>query len=101
MISKSIKPIWALILISLLCHCGADDDREYEEFVNRLRADEAYIGFFATESACISDIHDEYLNSRKKFFLAVNRAQEEPDGAIERFIEYCRKRSIIDETCES
>ena len=101
MISKSIQPIWTLILISLLCHCGADDDREYEEFVNRLRADEAYIGFFATESACISDIHDEYLNSRKKFFLAVNRAQEEPDGAIERFIEYCRKRSIIDETCES
>ncbi len=100
MIIRHLQTYCTLVLIFLLSQCKTDNSYEYEEFVKLLRIDEPYIGFFATEKACIADLDDDYLSARKEFFLAISRAKEETDDAIEKFTKYCRKRAILENSCK-
>jgi pectinesterase len=81
-------------------YCASDADPAYEKFLERVEADEPYIGFFAAEKKCISDISDGYLNARRTFFLGVDTCEEDPEEFTEPFIEYCKTNNLINDGCE-
>lgn len=84
-------------LVSLL---KADDDQIYQDFYNRLKAEEEYIGFFATEKSCISQLSDEYLAARRKCFTGISQSREEPLEFVEPFIDFCKAKNLLKEDCE-
>ena len=87
--------VLTIILLPLLVGCESRHDNVYDDFMQRLEADEAYIGFFATEKVCISNINNEYLNARRDFFLGVDTCKEDPEQFIEPFIEFCQTNNLI------
>tara|TARA_B100000029_G_C17607614_1_gene967982 strand:+ start:7657 stop:8802 length:1146 start_codon:yes stop_codon:yes gene_type:complete len=97
---KTNQLILIFIFSSLFLQCGTTKPSEYEDFLTRLKNDESYIQFFSTEKSCITITTEEYFQARKKFFLAVSKEKEEPDDAIESFMEFSREKSILNEGCE-
>ncbi len=101
MIFKSwLFMVLAIILLTWLVGCESGHDDVYNKFMQRLKADEPYIGFFATENECISDINENYLNARRDFFLGVDTCKEDPEEFIEPFIEFCQTNNLIKDGCE-
>lgn len=81
--------------------CESNQEIGYNDFVDRLKADEAYIGFFAAEEKCISHVTDAYLKERRKFFLKVSKCKEDPeDRIIQPFIEYCQRNDLLKPDCQ-
>jgi len=89
-----------IFLSTILINCSSETDPAYEKFLARVEADEPYIGFFAAEKKCISEINDDYLKTRRTFFLGVDTCEEDPEVFIEPFIEYCKSKNLIKEGCE-
>lgn len=100
MVHKSIPPLVVIIILTCITQCDSKNDSEYEGFLNRLKAEEDYIGYFETESKCISDINDAYIRARRELFIAINRSKEEPFDSIEKFIEFCKNNSLLNQECE-
>ncbi|MHC4254491.1 MAG: family 16 glycoside hydrolase [Planctomycetota bacterium] len=74
--------------------------KEYQEFYKRVEEDEPYIGFFAAEEKCISNIDDTYFNARYDFFVGVRSSDEEVEGYMERFINFCEGNGYLNDGCE-
>ena len=86
-----------LILVaigSLLQFCRSED-KEYLEFYNRVKAEEPYIGFFAAEQKCISEITDEYLEERRKFFIGIKDCKEDIEEFTDPFIEFLITNKLL------
>lgn len=88
------------ILSSIIFQSCTIEDKEYLDFYNRLLAEEPYIGFFAAEKKCITEITDEYLIERKKYFLGISKCKEEIDEFNEPFIEFLKSNELLKEGCE-
>tara|TARA_B110000503_G_scaffold122828_2_gene187814 strand:+ start:1293 stop:2474 length:1182 start_codon:yes stop_codon:yes gene_type:complete len=71
------------------------NESDYEEFMERLRAEEPYIGFFAAEEKYISTITPKYFEARKVCFQGINRSKEEPFDFVDPFIELCKEEGLI------
>ena len=100
MIPKTNQLVLIFIFSSLFFQCGTTKPSEYEDFLTRLKNDEPYIQFFSTEESCISITTEEYFQARKEFFSKVSKEKDEPDDAIESFMEFCKTKSILNEGCE-
>lgn len=100
MIPKTNQLVLIFIFSSLFLQCGTTRPSEYEDFLTRLKNDEPYIQFFSTEESCISITTEEYFQARKEFFSKVSKEKDEPDDAIESFMEFCKTKSILNEGCE-
>jgi acetyl esterase/lipase len=75
-------------------------DKDYKEFYKRVEQEEPYIGFFAAEEKCISTVDDTYFNARYDFFMGVRVSDEEVEGYMERFINFCEGNGYLKEGCE-
>ena len=95
-----IGKILSLMLFSLLFFT-CQKHSVYNEFIKRLQEEEPYIGFFATEKKCISDVNERYLKERRKFFFQIMRCKEDPEKFIEPFIEFCKSNHLLKENCEN
>jgi pectinesterase len=62
--------------------------------------EEPYIGFFAAEKKCISDLTEDYLKARRAFFLGVDKCEEDPEEYIEPFLEFCKTSNLLTEDCD-
>jgi acetyl esterase/lipase len=95
----STIPLLIVVLLAFLSACTGthDHDEQYRDFLTRLEAEEAYIGFFAAEKTYISERNESYLKARRSFFLGVDQCREDPDSYIEAFIRTCRKQGVIEE----
>ncbi|MFL3050979.1 MAG: alpha/beta hydrolase [Candidatus Neomarinimicrobiota bacterium] len=100
MIPKTNQLVLIFIFSCLFLQCGTTRPSEYEDFLTRLKNDEPYIQFFSTEKSCISITTEEYFQARKEFFSKVSKEKDEPDDAIESFMEFCKTKSILNEGCE-
>ena len=100
MIPKTNQLVLIFIFSSLFFQCGTIKPSEYEDFLTRLKNDEPYIQFFSTEESCISITTEEYFQARKEFFSKVSKEKDDPDDAIESFMEFCKTKSILNEGCE-
>jgi pectinesterase len=89
-----------IFLSTTLINCSSETDPAYEKFLARVEADEPYIGFFAAQQKCISDINDVYLKARRAFFLGVDTCEEDPEVYIEAFISKCTENNLLKEGCE-
>ena len=100
MINKSvlISVFYALTTCFLGCESVNDDDHDI--FLKRVRAGEAYIGFFATEKTGVSDVDESYLEARRRFFLGVSRSKQEPFKLIENLVDSCERNSLLTEQCD-
>jgi acetyl esterase/lipase len=92
-------PLMIFLSITLI-NCSSETDPAYEKFLARVEADEPYIGFFAAQQKCISDINDVYLKARRAFFLGVDTCEEDPEVYIEAFISKCTENNLLKEGCE-
>ncbi|MDX1702324.1 MAG: alpha/beta hydrolase [Melioribacteraceae bacterium] len=88
-----------ILIIVFLSQFCAEADKEYLEFYNKLKAEEAYIGFFAAEEKCISQITDEYLEGRKEFFLGIKNCKEDIEEFTSPFTEFLIKNKLLKEEC--
>ncbi|MCD6118089.1 alpha/beta hydrolase [bacterium] len=96
---KISKSLFLFIFIPLLFQaCNKKDS--YEKFYKRIKNEESYIGFFSTERKCISDVNDNYLKERRKFFLQINQCKEDPEKFIDPFIKFCKKNYLVKDGCE-
>ena len=86
-----------LICLALFC---SSEQRMYNKFLSRLKAEESYIGFFAAEGQCITETTEEYLEARHRCFVGVSQSKEEPFEFIEPFIAYCKEKNLLKEGCE-
>jgi acetyl esterase/lipase len=75
-------------------------DKDYQEFYKRVEEGEPYIGFFAAEEKCISNIDEAYLKARYDFFMGVRVSDEEVEGYMERFIKFCEDKGYLNDGCE-
>lgn len=73
----------------LVWEVGYTQEPEYAKFIDKLAADEPYIGLFAVEEKLIAQRTPEYLKARKKCFIDIKDAKEEPYDHVERFIKFC------------
>lgn len=71
------------------------NDSDYEEFMERLRENEPYIGFFAAEKKYIGTTTPKYLEARKLCFQGINKSKEEPFDFVDPFIELCKDEGLI------
>jgi len=95
-VSSSLLLFIFFFLIFQACH----KEDAYEKFYKKLKDEESYIGFFATEKKYISNINKQYLQSRKNFFLQISQCEEDPEKFIESFIEFCKSNHLLKENCE-
>ena len=90
-----------LVAISLvLCAVGgvaAANDAAYEAFYQRVLDEEAYIGFFAAEKKCISEVTPAYEAKRREFFLGIDTCEEDPGEFVEPFVEFCEEEGLLAE----
>ena len=94
----AMKRITALFLLTVIFFSCAGG--EYQAFLKRLEADEAYIGFFAAEKECITGQTQGYLEARKRAFLGISTTREGPEAFTEHFIEYCKENDLLKAGCE-
>ena len=101
MLKKCIYVI-AIIVISCLFTCSdlKDEDPNYLSFLDQLKAEESYIGFFETEEKLISELTPKYLQERKKCFLGIKQSKEEPFDYVEEFISFCLESELLKEQDE-
>jgi acetyl esterase/lipase len=101
MMKGALKSILiTFFIISPVFIYAQNNDKIYNEFYNKLQEDEAYIGFFLAEEKCITNITDEYLAARRKFFIGVSQSEEEPAEFGEPFFEFCVKKDLLKEECK-
>ncbi|MEM7368092.1 MAG: alpha/beta hydrolase [Bacteroidota bacterium] len=75
-----------------------EEHAAYQHFVERLQAEEPYIGFFAAEKAYIPDRTEAYLHARKICFLGIKNSEEEPYEFVEDFVDFCEKQDLLAES---
>jgi pectinesterase len=97
-----MKMRWFSLLPGFICVvlsvCNGDD--VYQAFLNRLKADEAYIGFFAAEKKCITEISEDYLQARREAFLGISQCREDPEKFTEPFMDDCISHGLLKEGCK-
>lgn len=71
------------------------NESDYEEFMEKLRENEPYIGFFAAEEKYIGTTTPKYLEARKLCFQGINKSKEEPFDFVDPFIELCKDEGLI------
>jgi acetyl esterase/lipase len=75
-------------------------NKNYQEFYTKVEEEESYIGFFAAEKKCISNIDDAYLKARHDFFMGVCISDEEVEDYKERFIKFCEYNGYLNDGCK-
>jgi acetyl esterase/lipase len=87
-------------VILFMSGCQSDVDVAYDRFLQRVKAEEPYIGFFAAEKKCITNVNEDYLKARRDFFLGIRTCEEEIDEFMDPFMEFCRNNNLIKTGCE-
>ena len=88
----------SILVVILISSCAQVDNGAYEDFLKLVQKNEAYIGFFAAEKQYISEVTDEYMEARRKFFMGVSQCKEDPDEYGDPFVEFCQKNDLLKET---
>lgn len=90
--------IFILLFTNILF--ASDDDKRYQDFYQRVVDEEAYIGFFAAEKNCISEITDDYKSARRSYFLGVDTSKEDPETYSDPFMQFCKDSGLLKEGLE-
>ena len=93
-------PILIIIISCILFNCTSESEQAYTKFLKRVQDEESYIGFFAAEKKCVSELSEDYLKARRDFFLGVDKCEEDPEKFIEPFLEFCKTSNLLTEDCD-
>ena len=79
---------------------SADEERAYKDFFRRVQADEPYLGFFAAEKKCITNLDEAYEQARRQLFIGIRTCKDDPNEFINNFMAFCTENNYLDNGCD-